>query len=82
MLTFDSNCMTHANFHNYIVVRYDVFLSCIMASNRRRFDAKLKHTSSIFRRFKSFQSNKHDNKNVIIQVYTTLKDKVSLNHLK
>ena len=44
MLTFDSNFMTHANFHNYIVVRYDVFLSCIMTSNRRRFDVKLKPT--------------------------------------
>ena len=56
-----------------------------MTSNRRRFDVKLKPTLNqvfVLGVLKHLKRNKHVYKNVIIQVYTTLKDKVSLNNLK
>ena len=80
MLTFDFNRKAHTNFPElYFCTPY---FCCILTSNRRQFDVKMKSTLnrfsswSSYRRFQPLQRNKQHYNAINLGVYSTSRYKL------
>ena len=82
MLTFDFNRKAHTTIFPELYFCTQYFFCCILTSNRRQFDVKLKSTLnrfsflSSYRRFKPLQRNKQHDNATNLGVYSTSRYKL------